>query len=246
MSRDAAAPPPTGRQREGMRVVPWFWETIFFIAMLLVRLRLRVETHGLATAPRGPVLIAAKHASSWDIPLLSRVARRALGRRAYFQMGSFVGYRLLGRIVPFMRRCGGFCVMRPKEILRLRKREGLSRDAIHARMEEVNRAAEATRRAVLEEGGVLVFFPEGSRDATQVLPLKATHELATAVELRFSGTASTIWPVVLSFGPKRGLLRRRVRIDCLEPIPVAGVSPEPLGAAIERRFRERWLAPNDV
>jgi 1-acyl-sn-glycerol-3-phosphate acyltransferase len=250
---DARQPPPTGvaplvavRQRAGMKILPWFWETIFLLSGLLVRLRLRVETVGMEKAPRGAVLIAAKHASSWDIPLVCRLARFALGRRAYFQMGSFVGYPILGRIVPFMERCGGFCVMRPKEVLRLRKREGLERDEIHARMERVNRAAEDTRRAVLEEGGVLAFFPEGSRDDTQVRPLKATNELATAVELRFAGVTSTVWPVVLSFGPKRGWRRRRVRIDCLDPLPVTGVSPDPLSAEIERRFRAHWRPPAAV
>jgi 1-acyl-sn-glycerol-3-phosphate acyltransferase len=240
----ASTPTIAVRQRAGMKILPWFWEAVFFVSMLWVRLRLKVETRGTETAPRGPVLVAAKHATSWDIPLVCQLARRALGRRAYFQMGSFVGYPVLGRIVPFLERCGGFCVMRPKEILRLKKKEGLSKEAIHARMDRVNRAAEETRRAVLEEGGVLVFFPEGSRDATQVLPLKAAHELATAVALRFDGVSSTIWPVVLSFGPKpRGLARRRVLVECLETLPVAGVSPDPLGAEIERRFRARWRAP---
>ncbi len=241
-----STPRATGRQREGMNIRPVFWECIYFISCLLMRLRLRVEIVGAEKNPRGPVLLAAKHGSSWDIPLLSRVAREALGRRAYFQMGSFVGYSILGRIVPFMRWCGGFCVMRPKELRRLKRRQELGRDELHARMERVNRAAEATRRAVLEEGGVLVFFPEGTRNDSEVLPLKATNEIATAVELRFVGVASTIWPVVISYGPKSGFFRRRVRIECLDPLPVAGVTPEPLCAEIERRFRAAFLPSDKV
>jgi 1-acyl-sn-glycerol-3-phosphate acyltransferase len=230
-----------------MAIRPAFWEFIYWCAKLLMRWRLRVEIHGMERNPRGPVLLAAKHGSGWDIPLLSRVAREALGRRPYFQMGSFVGYAVLGRIVPFLRWCGGFCVMRPKELRRLQRREKLGRDALHARMEQVNRAAEETRRAVLEEGGVLVFFPEGTRNDAEVLPLKATHEIATAVELRFVGVPSTIWPVMISYGPKVGMFRRRrVRIECLEPLPVAGVSPEPLCAEVERRYRAAFVPPDRV
>ncbi|HYC77627.1 MAG TPA: 1-acyl-sn-glycerol-3-phosphate acyltransferase, partial [Planctomycetota bacterium] len=212
----AAARSVGARPCGGMKILPWFWELVFHGALLLMRLRLKTEWRGLEKAPSGAVVLAAKHGSSWDIPLMSRLARRALGRRAYFQMGSFIGYPVLGPLVPLLRRCGGFCVMRPKEILRLRRR-GSSRDALHALMDRVNREATETRRAVLETGGVLVFFPEGSRDATQVLPLKADREITTAVDLRFEGVASTLWPIVLSYGSKRRWRRRRVIVEALDP-----------------------------
>jgi 1-acyl-sn-glycerol-3-phosphate acyltransferase len=243
-----APPPPTADRdpRRGMLIRPWFWETILLFAKILTGARHRIVVRGAEKAPKGAVLLAVKHGSGWDIPLMAAFGRKVLGRRSYFQMGSFIGYPVLGRIGVFMRWCGGFSVMRPKELRRLREREGLSKDALHARMESVNRAAEETRRAVLENGGVLIFFPEGTRDPSQVLPLKATHEVSTAVALRFDGIPSVIWPIAISYGRPRFPFRRRVLIDCADPLPVHGVSAAPLCAEIERRLRATWSPPSSV
>ena len=98
--------------------------------------------------------------------------------RPYFQMGSFIGYPVLGPLVPLLRRLGGFCVMRPKEVLRLKGRRGWDRDRARAMMRTVNEEAEKVRLSVLRSAGTLVVFPEGTRDDAHVRPMASDLEIA--------------------------------------------------------------------
>jgi 1-acyl-sn-glycerol-3-phosphate acyltransferase len=224
-------------------LVPWVWWTIYCVACLfLLRIRFRIRVSGADRVPAAPVLLACKHVSAWDIPLGAYVSKEFLGRKAYFQMGSFIGYPVFGRIVPAMRACGGFSVMRPKEVLRLRKREDLDRAGIHALMDEVNGTAEATRRAVLAQGGVLVVFPEGTRDAEAVRPVRGAHEIESAIAVAASADGAArpvIVPATFNYGKKR-FFRRPLDVDLLEPLPVAGATAAELAARVESALRERW------
>lgn len=207
-------------------------------------LRLAVRRELVAAPPEGATLILAKHASSWDIPLVADHARRRLGKRAYFQMGSFVGYRVLGPLVPILRALGGFSVMRPKEVRRLQQ-GGMERRAALERMREVNQAAEAGRRGLLERGEALVVFPEATRNDTEVLPLRSELELSSALEVVTAGTPVMVWPIMLAFGPRGG--RRRVLLRELEPFHLgAGDTARAVLDRIEVAYRASWVPPEAV
>lgn len=230
-----------------MQTVPWFWWIINLLARLVGRLRLAPTIRVEGPVPEGAVLLCAKHGTSFDIPLLADFTWTQRHSRPYFQMGSFVGYRVLGLLGPVLRRLGGFPVMRPKEALRLKSRLGLDREAALARMQEVNRGAEATREAVLRAGEVLVVFPEGTRDDARLRPVASTLELETALRAAADGVRVAIWPVVLSYGPRR-FFRRHLVIDAQPPFP----APASLAAAaevkarIEAVFARHWVPPEAV
>jgi hypothetical protein len=160
-------------------------------------------------------------------------------------MGSFTGYRLLGPLAPLLVRLGAFRVMRPKEVLRLRARPGWDRERARARMSEVNDLAEQSRREILRRGGMIVVFPEGTRDAGAVRPLRSEHEIASAVALRAEGIETTLWPALLSYGPRR-LFRRRLEIDLLEPFALGDRTARDVLELLGRLFHAGWKPPDAV
>jgi len=227
-----------------VRLVPWFWHVCHTLVVGLMKVHLRVSVERLGEAPAGAVLVCAKHASAWDIPLLGTHCWRSRREIPYFQMGSFVGYPILGRVRRALRWLGGFPVMRPKEVLRLRRK--WDRTRIHRMMDEVNAEAERTRREVLRAGRALVVFPEGTRDPTRLLPLRGELEVRAAVELEAEEAVDVqVWPAVVSYG-RPGVLGRRVRLVLLEPFPVRGESVEGILRRLERAFADHWLPPEEV
>jgi 1-acyl-sn-glycerol-3-phosphate acyltransferase len=227
----------------------WVWHLVYAGARLSLAIRFRIRFKIPPDVPRGPVLLACKHVSAWDIPLATYLVRHALqGRKPYFQMGSFIGYPVFGRIVPAMQACGGFSVLRPKEVLRLRKDPGQDRARMRALMDEVNGVAEATRRAVLARGGVIVVFPEGTRDARAVQPVRSMHEIQSALAIAETAEPAkrpVILPAIFNYGKKRRF-RRTVDVEIAAPIPLDGQDAPALAARIEQTFRERWRAPAGV
>lgn len=239
-----ASTAPQCTHQPALGLVPWVWLFIYACARVALAFRFRIRVALAGPAPRGPVLLACKHVSAWDIPISAYVTSHFLGRKAYFQMGSFIGYPVFGRIVPVLKACGGFSVLRPKEVLRLRKREDHDRARLHELMDEVNGTAEATRQAVLAQGGVLVVFPEGTRDAEAVRPVRSMHEIGSALAVaRGSDPAArpVILPATLSYGRKR-LFRRRLDVDVGHPIELGDATAQEVATLIEGALRERWRA----
>jgi 1-acyl-sn-glycerol-3-phosphate acyltransferase len=236
--------PARTERRPALNIVPWVWHLVYAFSRLLLAVRFKMRVSGAERAPKGAVLLACKHVSAWDIPIGAYLSNEFLARKAYFQMGSFIGYPVFGRIVPVLRACGGFSVLRPKEVLRLRKT--VDRERIHALMDEVNGVAEATRQAVLERGGVLVVFPEGTRDAGEVRPVRSHHEIesALAVEARGQGAPPVIVPAAFNYGPKR-FLRRPLDVEIGEPIPLDGATASEIAARVESTLRTMWRRAPD-
>ena len=146
------------------------------IVLPCLKLFNRVEITGLEhLPPEGPVVVVANHISSWDPAILYALIRR----RAYFMAkAELFRVPLLGFI---LRRINAFPV----------KRDAIDRAALR-------RAAQ-----ILEEGHVLVIFPEGHRSKTgELLPFKqgaalfAHRAKAAVIPVLFETTKRAIpWPI---------------------------------------------------
>ncbi|MAG56459.1 MAG: hypothetical protein CMJ83_09225 [Planctomycetes bacterium] len=231
---------------ERPRIRPLFWRLTERAgrAVAMIRLRLQVRLEG--AVPEGAVLLCSKHTSSLDISLLATNVRRLRGAPPYFQMGSFVGYPLLGVLRPVLRALGGFSVMRPKEVRQLSKRRGWDRESATQMMRDTNVAADRVRQDVLGSGGVLIVFPEGTRDDSELRPLKSEREVLSGIEAARDGVAVRIWPVTIALGPPRWW-RRPAVIRFHEPLEL-----DPTASAIgvleqiEARLEAGWVPPAEV
>ena len=183
---------------------------------------LRVEGAGRVPAS-GPVILAANHRSMWDVPLVVVACRRPL---------AFMAHRnLFGdpARAAFFHAMGGY----PVDPQRRRDTRAL-----------------AFGTAVLESGGVLGLFPEGTRSRGRAmgpfLPGVAWLALRTGVAVVPCGIVGT----ESSGGGAAGWLRRRrVRISFGSPILPAAGGGRPGRAEVEAftaRVREAVQALTDA
>jgi len=227
-----------------MRTSPALWTLCEWPCRMFWRLRLALEVRGEPLAS-GALLLAAKHASSFDILLLGHLVRRRTGRIPCFQMGSFEGYRILGPLSPLLAKLGGFPVMRPKDVRRIAAKTGRREDAL-SRMRSVNEQAEQTRRTVLLAGGALVVYPEGTRDGSCVRPFKGTLEVDSALQVQAGGTPVHVQPVSIAYARPRWFRRRVI----VEFAPAFLLGHEQDAASVLERVRaeisQRWMNEDQV
>ncbi len=204
------------------------------LAVLLMRLLFGLEGRGQEHVPRtGPVLLVANHTSVLDPPLVGGVTPRPV---------SFLAKAELFRVPLFgglIRRLNAWPV----------RREGADASALR------------TALRVLERGGALLVFPEGTRAAREgvLRPAKAGAGMlavlsgAPVVPLYIRGTGRA-WPrgraffrpakVVIAFGPPmrfeaRGDVPRKESYDAASREMMAAIarlkdaagSPEPVAAS---------------
>lgn len=167
------------------------------VVRLVLRLLCRFRVDGGEHEPAsGPLLIVSNHVSDLD-PL---VVGTALRRRVHFMAKVELFRPPLLRW--WIRACGGFPVRRG----------------------EADRQAFRTARAILEQGGALVMFPEGTR-ASNLHDLRPPEPGAAWLALR---TGAIILPVavigtdqVLPRGARRPA-RGTIRVRIGDAIPVDG------------------------
>jgi 1-acyl-sn-glycerol-3-phosphate acyltransferase len=145
---------------------------------LLWRFMARVQLHGLdqVRGLEGPVLLVANHVSNADAPLIGSFVTPALGRRIYW-LGKqeALDWPIVGKL------------------LELNAVIGIQRGAADV---EAFRSA----RRVLDEGHVLIVFPEGTRspagalqEAKEGTTILALRTGARIVPIGVSGTRR-VWP----------------------------------------------------
>jgi 1-acyl-sn-glycerol-3-phosphate acyltransferase len=161
------------------------------LAHLINRAYWRVEVHGAAFPPDGPVIIAPVHRSFIDFFVVSEVTRRKIFFMTKEEMWNS---RLLGL---FLDSTGAFPV----------RREGADRRSL-ARAQEV-----------LESGNVLVLFPEGTRrhgtdlaDLHEGAAFLATRTGASIVPVGVGGTSESL--------PKGSKLPRPVAVQLVVGNPI--------------------------
>lgn len=243
---DPGSRPPEAESAAAPVIQPLLWTVGRRLLWAWIILRHRTRVEGAESLPPGAFVAAAKHSSWMDIPILGGLIRDIDGRRPFFEMGSFVGYRVLGLLKPCLRRVGGFPVMRPKEILRLRRKTGMDREAVVAVMEASNRAARAVRRAIFRAGGVLAYFPEGTRAPGRVLPLRSTVEIEDAIEAARETPVRLVPVRIVYRGRPPGMSpfrRRIVDVALGPPMDLAGRTLEEAVAAVSGFFRDADFAP---
>lgn len=197
---------------------------------------------------RGPVVVVGKHSSYWDVPLVGICAWRMYRSIPRFEMGSFVGYPLLGRFGWLFRLLGAFPVMRAKDLLRLKRRTGRSKDELSGIMRGINQAAAQMRDGVLRDDGVFCFFPEGARNKEAVGRLRSRHEIEEAIELARTDATIHVQPIICEFGPKPKvcvpfIVRRQVRIKILDPIPLQSTTTDEVLKQVDEGIRSNWNPP---
>jgi 1-acyl-sn-glycerol-3-phosphate acyltransferase len=146
----------------------------------------RVRAEGLDGLPReGPLIVVANHASNADAAFIGAWLQPALGRPI-----RFLAKEQLFRtpLLPLLRAYGAILV----------KAGGSDPHAYRA------------ARTVLERGGVLGVFPEGSRSASGIL-----QDAHPGVALLATRTGSPVLPVAVSGSDRflpRGTLRPRLGV----------------------------------
>ena len=176
-----------------------FWKRLFYY---ICRLAFRLKIEGREREPAsGPLIVAGNHASLLDPPLIGMCLRR---QSAYMAKDDLFTVPILG---PWLRSIGSFPV----------RRGAPDRKAIRRSLE------------VLERGGVLVIFPEGTRSLDGRLrdaePGAAMIALRTGVPVLPAAVVNSYrilpkgarWPrfmqVTVSFGPLLHVPKVEGRLD---------------------------------
>lgn len=195
----------------------------------------------------GPAIIAAKHQSYWDIPFLAWCMRKSLNRGfPIFEMGSFHGYPVLRHFVGLFERIGSFAVMRPKDLIRLKRLKDYSKDELTEIMRRTNEDAAVARVETYQRGFTLCFFPEGTRDRRELKRLGSLHEFEDARRhWQETGQDVVILPVAPCIGPRPKrlipfLVRQPVDIKVMPPIPVSEGEPEELLDRVRTALEQNW------
>jgi 1-acyl-sn-glycerol-3-phosphate acyltransferase len=188
-----------------------------FLLRVVLRLWFGFRVDGREHEPAtGSVVIVSNHLSDLDPLIVGSALKRRVGFMAKQELFEVPGVRW------WVSACGAFPVRRG----------------------EPDRQALRTAMRLLEGGGVLVMFPEGTRGTTR--ELRPPEPGAALLALR---TGATVLPVavigsdeVMPRGSHR-LRRATVRVRIGEPIPVPRPSPRPQGKrdreeidALGRRF----------
>lgn len=183
-----------------------FWKG-FVVLLALLAFRMKVEGRG-HEPPAGPLIVAGNHASAIDPPLVGCVLRR---RAAYMAKEELFSIPVLGA---WLRSVGVFPV----------RRGTADRGAIRRSLE------------VLEEGDVLVMFPEGTRSEDG--RLREAEPGAALIALR---TGAPVLPVAVigshKILPKNARWPRftRVIVRIGPPLPVPRIA-----GRLEHGVLEEW------
>jgi 1-acyl-sn-glycerol-3-phosphate acyltransferase len=199
-------------RREDGATIRWIYELVRLVARLAIPLIARLRTEGLENIPKdGPVILAMNHIAWLDIPMASVRVKRVTHYMAKIELfrAPFIG--------GLMRRCGSFPV---------RRGEG-------------DREALRTSERLLQQGEVLVIFPEGHRSDHG--PLIQAHPGVALIALRSN---ATIVPVGIS-GTRQILKGGRV-LFWAPRVTVRYGSPFTLGGADGRRTRDSLAQATDT
>jgi 1-acyl-sn-glycerol-3-phosphate acyltransferase len=205
-------PRPGARDRRSLDDgLTWFIRATDAFGRFVWRFLARVEIHGLEHVHGldGPVLLVANHVSNADPPLVASFVTPALGRRIYW-LGKreALDWPIVGKLIE------------------LNAVIGIQRGAADV---DAFRAA----KRVLDEGHVLIVFPEGTRSPTGAL--QGAKEGTTILALR---TGARIVPIGVS-GTRRVWprgqrlphpIRGRVVLRVGEPFTIGAA-----GSGAERR-----------
>ena len=202
-------------ERSGARTLEdgmtWFIRATDGFGRIAWRLFGRVELHGLEHLHglQGPVLLVANHVSNADAPLIGSFVTPALGRRIYW-LGKqeALDWPIIGKLIEHNAVIGI-------------QRGAADVDAFR------------TAKRVLDEGHVLIVFPEGTRSPTGALQeakegttILALRSGARIVPIGVSGTRR-VWPRGQKLPhPNRG----RVVLRVGEPFTISAP-----GSGAERR-----------
>ena len=162
-------------KRDRTATTPWsrFYAACKILAVAIMRLMVRLEAVGLENIPaHGPVLMVANHSSLLDPPLVGGASDRQL---TYLAKAELFEIPLFGALIRAL-------------------------NARPVRREAADPGALRTAKRVLQEGGALLVFPEGTRgDEGVIRPAKpgagllAVSSGAAVVPVYVSGSGRA-WP----------------------------------------------------
>jgi 1-acyl-sn-glycerol-3-phosphate acyltransferase len=173
------------RYEHRQRMIPWFYDFSGSTVRCLGRTLWRTRVFGSANVPaEGPLIVACNHLSYLDPPLMASFCPR---RISYMAKKELFAIPVLG---PVIRGLGAYAV----------DRHGSATAAIRRSLQ------------VLEEGGAIGIFPEGTRNRSGTVPPQ------TGVALLASLAGAPVVPACI-LGTDRAL--RLARVDVAFGAPLA-------------------------